>query len=112
MDYLSSSYISLLIVIPDSVSKTLNIEALHTILVLFLPVVLLLHLHLLLLLSLSHGSLVVVHLVIHVVLSAFTLDWVLLIKLVQQLHKHLIVVVESLRLDLLPPGVIVPLHVV
>lgn len=75
-------FLSLLVVVPDSVSKTLNIESLHTILILLLPIVLLLHLHLLLLLILHHGCLIIIHLIIHIILSSFTLDWVLLIKLV------------------------------
>jgi hypothetical protein len=101
---------SLLVFVPDSVRETLNIEALHAILVVFFAVVLLLHL--LLLLGVHERCLVVVHLVVHVVLGANTLNWILFIKLVEQLHENLVVVVEPLGLDLLPPGVVVHLHIV
>lgn len=107
----SSSYLSLLVVVPDSVSKTLDIESLHAVFILFFPIVLLLHQLLLLLLSLHHGSLVVVHLVVHIIL-AHSLHGVLLIEFIEQLHEDLVVVVETLGLDFLAPGVVVTLHVV
>lgn len=71
-------------------SKPLSIESLHAVFVFFFPVGLLLNLHLLLLLSLLHGGLVVVHLVVHVILDAHALHWVILVKFVKQLQKHLV----------------------
>jgi len=100
-----------LLVVPDSVGETLYVEALHAIFVVLFTVVLLLHLHLLLL-GLHQCGLVVVHLVIHIVIVARALDRVLLVEFVQQLHEHLVVVVESLRFNLLSPVLIVHLHVV
>lgn len=103
---------SLLVVVPDSVSKSLDIEALHAVLVILFPVVLLLHLLVLHLLCVLERGLVIVHLVIHVVLSTDALHRVLLVKLIQQLHEHLVVVVESLCFNFLSPRVVVHLHVV
>ena len=59
-------------------------------------------------------SLIVVHIVVHVVgLAAHPpLHGVLLVVLVEQLHEDLVVVVEALSFDLLSPRVVVLLHVV
>jgi len=100
-----------LLVVPDPVSETLYVEALHAIFVVLLAVVLLVHLHLLLL-GLHQCSLVVVHLIVHVVVVARALDRVLLVEFIQQLHEHLVVVVEPLRFNLLSPVFVVHLHVV
>jgi len=87
--------------------ETLNIQTLHAVFVVELLAVVLGHL---LLLSLHQRLLVVVHVVVHVVLLELAL--VLAVKLVQQLHEHLVMVVEALGLDLLAPVLVVHLHVV
>ena len=69
-------------VVPDSVSKPFDIEALHTVLVILLSVILLLHLLVLHLLCVLQCRLVVVHFIVHVVLSAHALNRVLFVKLV------------------------------
>ena len=104
---------SLVIVIPNSISKSLNVETLHVFIVLLiiLAVVFLLHL-LLLLLCLHLSGLVVVHLVVHVIPIGPVHDGVLFIKFIKQLHEYLIMVVEALRLNLLSPAVVVRLDVV
>jgi len=102
----------LVVVFPYSISKSLHIQSLHVLIILLVifTVVVLLHL-LLLLLRLHLGGLVVVHLIIHVV--AFGPDHrVLLVKLIQQLHENLVVVVKSFGLDFLSPTFIVRLDIV
>lgn len=106
-----SYQLSLLLVVPDSVSETFNVKTLHTVFIVFLPVVLWIHLHLLLL-GLHKGGLVIVHFVVHVVVVARALDRVLFVELIQQLHENLVMVVETLRLDFLAPVLIVHLHIV
>ena len=81
----SSSFFkqSLVVVFPYSISKSLHIQPLHVLVILLIIFtgVVLLHL-LVLLLSLHLGSLVVVHLIVHIV--AFGPDHrVLLVKLIQ-----------------------------
>jgi hypothetical protein len=64
---------------------------------------------------LASARLIVVHIIVHVVrvaAHATSLHGVLFVILVQQLHEDLVVVVKPFGLDLLPPGVVVLLHVV
>jgi hypothetical protein len=104
----------MVIVLPNSISKSLDIQALHVfvILLIIFSVVLLLHL-LVLLLGLHLRCLIVVHLIVHI-LGAHLTVWygVLFVELIQKLHEYLIVIVETFCLDFLSPAFIVSLHVV
>jgi len=104
----------MVIVLPNPISKSLDIQALHVfvILLIIFSIVLLLHL-LVLLLGLHLRCLIVVHLVVHI-LGAHLTVWygVLFVELIQKLHEYLIVIVETFCLDFLSPAFIVSLHVV
>ena len=102
----------MVVVFPNSIRKSLHIQTLHVFIVLFviLSVVVLLHL-LLLLLGLHLSSLIVVHLVVHVI--TFRTDhWILFVEFVQQLHENLVMVVKALGFDFLTPTFIMCLNIV
>lgn len=102
----------MVVVFPNSISKSLHIQTLHIFIVLLVvfSIVVLLHL-LLLLLCLHLSGLIVVHLVVHII--TFRADHrVLLVKLIQQLHENLVVVIKAFSLDFLSPALIMRLNIV
>lgn len=103
----------MVVIFPYSISKSFYVKALHILifLLVILTIVVLLHL-LLLLLSLHLSGLIVVHLVVPVIAFRPTRHRVLFVKLVQQLHENLVMVVESLCLYLLSPAIVMHLNVV
>ena len=108
-------------ILPNSVTETFNIETLKitliTIIIVFYIVLVcgVKALRMLsMLLAVHVRSLIVVHLVVHVVWVCLSghLHGILLLIVIEQLHENLVMVIEPFSLNLLSPCVIMLLHVI